>query len=324
MVMFMKNLDQERIKAWQCAFAGGAAGALTRAVTQPFDVLKIRFQLQLEPISYGSKYASVIQATRSIVREEGFSALWSGHIPAQLLSITYGVFQFSTFEQLIELCVRSDQTLYNSHKHSIDFSCGAVAACIATVFSYPFDTLRTRLIAEQKTNKAYLGISHAFSTMVRTEGPASLFKGFIPTVAQIAPHAGIQFAVYRLFSVDILSKVTYFQRHVGKDSTVKTNVIANLLAGSVAGFTAKTFIYPFDVVKKRLQIQGFQHHRTGFGRQIFCNSILHCVRVTVIEEGVLALYKGYLPSMLKAVIGTALHFASYDEIKTFLIENVSS
>lgn len=58
---------------------GAASGFVTRFLTQPLDVCKIRFQLQFEPIKTGaasSKYRGITQAFQLIVREEGFSALW--------------------------------------------------------------------------------------------------------------------------------------------------------------------------------------------------------------------------------------------------------
>ena len=61
------------------AASGAASGFATRLLTQPLDVLKIRFQLQIEPIKRNattSKYRNVGQAFRLIVREEGISALW--------------------------------------------------------------------------------------------------------------------------------------------------------------------------------------------------------------------------------------------------------
>ncbi len=79
--------------------AGTVSGGVTRLVASPLDVLKIRFQLQQEPIKVrgwpltqpgpsipsvcvfiqtggGSKYSGVLSATRTILKEEGVSAFW--------------------------------------------------------------------------------------------------------------------------------------------------------------------------------------------------------------------------------------------------------
>lgn len=59
------------------AVAGGVAGAVARVVVGPLDVVKIRLQVQLEPLKAGlssavkSKYTGVAQALYSIFREEG-------------------------------------------------------------------------------------------------------------------------------------------------------------------------------------------------------------------------------------------------------------
>ena len=59
------------------AIAGGDAGAAARLVVGPLDVLKIRFQVQLEPVARGGatagKYTGLGQALRTIVAEEGLA-----------------------------------------------------------------------------------------------------------------------------------------------------------------------------------------------------------------------------------------------------------
>lgn len=80
--------------------AGAVAGALARLVSAPFDMLKIRFQLQ-----YGSstsdisqvKYRNIFQATRTVIAEEGFFSLWKGNLSATYLWVTYSMVQFGVY-----------------------------------------------------------------------------------------------------------------------------------------------------------------------------------------------------------------------------------
>lgn len=51
---------------------------------------------------------------------------------------------------------------------------------------------------------AVTGAVDAASTMVRTEGVVSLYKGLAPTLVGIAPYAALNFASY-----DLLKKTVY-------------------------------------------------------------------------------------------------------------------
>ncbi|CAN0143985.1 unnamed protein product, partial [Ectocarpus fasciculatus] len=73
--------------------------AVSRVLTAPLDVAKIRFQLD-----HGAtrRYDSTLwSAMRSIYGEEGLVTLWSrGNLPAMFLWSAYTAVQFSTYEQL--------------------------------------------------------------------------------------------------------------------------------------------------------------------------------------------------------------------------------
>ncbi|ELU05237.1 hypothetical protein CAPTEDRAFT_81774, partial [Capitella teleta] len=71
--------------------------------------------------------------------------------------------------------------------------------------------------------------------------------------------------------------------------------------------------YPLDVVKKRLQVQGFQKGRAGFGRMPMYKGTIHCFRVIIFEEGLPGLYKGLSPSVLKAMVSVGCHFLFYEQ-----------
>ncbi|XP_018574330.1 mitochondrial thiamine pyrophosphate carrier [Anoplophora glabripennis] len=308
MVGFDKQ--HEKLTQFDFAFAGGASGCITRATCQPLDVLKIRFQLQVEPISHKavSKYRSIFQAVYLISREEGIKAFWKGHIPAQWLSIIYGIVQFWTFEVLSKKAYQLNLPAHTSP--IVNFVCGSAAGCTATVVSFPFDVIRTRLVAQSEQKKVYEGILHAGQNICRNEGPMVLFRGLWPTVIQIGPHAGAQFMCYKIF--DDLYKTFVHSTH--------TTLSSSLVAGSLAGLCAKTFIYPFDLAKKRLQIQGFEEGRAVFGGVHFqCKGLTDCLVRIYKVEGVPGFFKGLAPSLIKAVFTTALHFSSYEMICNLLL-----
>ncbi|KAF7384217.1 mitochondrial thiamine pyrophosphate carrier [Vespula maculifrons] len=285
------------------AIAGAISGFLTRFTCQPLDVVKIRFQLQVEPITryHTSKYQSVFQAFWLILKEEGILALWKGHVPAQLLSIVYGTGQFYSYNVIIAF---SDKYSYlNERKYLTNFVAGASAGSIATIISFPFDTIRTRLIAQSYNCKVYNGILHSCSTILHQETPKVFFAGLSPTLLQIAPHTGLQFLFYR-YLTDIYKK--YF-----KETDI--NFYNSMISGSIAGLMAKTFIYPMDLARKRLQIQGFEYGRKEFGKFFKCKGLIDCLRVTIRDEGIKGLFKGLLPSQLKAALTTALHFTFYEQ-----------
>ncbi|XP_028310328.1 mitochondrial thiamine pyrophosphate carrier isoform X2 [Gouania willdenowi] len=250
----------------EAAFAGSAAGMVTRALVSPFDVLKIRFQLQIESVSSKmpeGKYKGLFQASRCILSEEGISAFWKGHIPAQLLSICFGAVQFTSFEVLTKLVHNS--TPFDSQTSGVHFICGGLAAVSATVACQPLDMLRTRFAAQGEP-KVYRSLRHAVWTMWRSEGVLTFYRGLSPTLIAVFPYAGLQFSFYNVFKKLLAPPPNAGQSGGGN--------WRSLVCGGGAGMISKTVTYPFDLFKKRLQVGGFESARVTFG-QVQFNDKLH-------------------------------------------------
>lgn len=174
----------------------------------------------------------------------------------------------------------------------------------ATVMSFPFDVVRTRLVGQSDKHRIYAGLFEAAKKIYISEGFFVLFRGLWPTLLQVAPHTGVQFMSYKLFHDICKSTITH------EDSVLSTSVIS----GSLAGLCAKTFIYPFDLLKKRMQIQGIQRFRTEYGKTIICEGMIDCLKQTFLTEGVTGLFKGLSASLLKAGFTSALHFSTYEVV----------
>lgn len=287
----------------EAALAGSAAGMITRALISPFDVIKIRFQLQIERVSSKTpegKYWGLFQATRCIHSEEGLSAFWKGHIPAQLLSIGYGAVQFASFEFLTEMVHK--MTVYDSQTAGVHFLCGGLAACSATVVCQPLDTLRTRFAAQGEP-KVYRNLRHAVFTMWRSEGGLTFYRGLSPTLIAVFPYAGLQFFFYNVFK-KLLTPPPKAGNSGGN--------LRSLVCGSGAGIISKTITYPFDLFKKRLQVGGFEAARAHFGKVRSYRGLLDCVVQIAKEEGFRGFFKGLSPSLLKAALSTGFTFFWYE------------
>ncbi|KAI4888506.1 hypothetical protein NFI96_009836, partial [Prochilodus magdalenae] len=289
----------------EAALAGSAAGMVTRAIISPLDVVKIRFQLQIEQVSSRKpqgKYSSLLQASRCILTEEGLPAFWKGHLPAQLLSVCYGAVQFASFETLTELVHKN--TSYNSQMPGVHFLCGGLAASSATIACQPLDTLRTRFAAQGEP-KVYRTLRHAVFTMYRQEGVLTFYRGLAPTLVAVFPYAGLQFFFYNVF-----------KKLLEHDSTLSKGGLQSLLSGGIAGIISKTITYPFDLFKKRLQVGGFEEARVHFGQVEDVQWLVGTVVVQISrEEGTtVGFFKGLVspPAESRSVTYMGLTFFWYE------------
>ena len=78
---------------------------------------------------------------------------------------------------------------------------------------------------------------------------------------------------------------------------------------------SKLLVYPLDVIKKRLQVQGFEKARLEFGAVRSYSGVMNCVRQTMAEEGVRGLFKGLSPSLVKAAAVAGLNMMVYEQIR---------
>jgi solute carrier family 25 thiamine pyrophosphate transporter 19 len=111
--------------------------------------------------SPSGKYTSIRQALRLIYAEEGAAAMWKGHVPAQGLSLVFGVVQFVSFEQFERLAHVHAPEMSSTHSSTVSFFAGMASGFLAGTAALPLDVLRTRLVAQGKRKvRAELTLAH--------------------------------------------------------------------------------------------------------------------------------------------------------------------
>ncbi|XP_065088038.1 mitochondrial thiamine pyrophosphate carrier-like [Ochlerotatus camptorhynchus] len=293
--------------------AGGLTGCTTRTMCQPFDVIKIRLQLQVEPIhsqSQTSKYRTIAQTIGTVYREEGILAFWKGHNTAQVLSLAQGVAQFTFYERFNGIL--RELTAFEGHDRTRNFVCGACSGSFAAFTIMPLDVIKTRLVSQDPAG-GYRNAFHAVRSIYQHEGIRGMYRGLTPAIIQMAPLTGGQFMFYNLFG-NAMKRI----EELPQDALLAPAEL--IICGALSGLCTKLLVYPLDLVKRRLQIQGFSKGRQTYGKHFICRHMFQCIYRVVHTEGFRGLYKGLSSSLLKASITSAIFFTIYDKL-LYLLNN---
>lgn len=183
-------------------FAGLLAGVTEAvAVVTPMEVVKIRLQGQhhsmADPLDV-PKYRNAAHAMYTVIREEGFGALYRGVSLTALRQGTNQAANFTAYTELKEILQQQQDdpsAPLPSWKTSI---IGLISGAVGPFSNAPIDTIKTRL---QKTpaepGQTALGrITTIANQMWKTEGVRAFWMGITPRVMRVAPGQAVTFAVY--------------------------------------------------------------------------------------------------------------------------------
>ncbi|CAN9493253.1 unnamed protein product [Ophioblennius macclurei] len=169
---------------------------------------------------------------------------------------------------------------------------GAVAGAVSRTGTAPLDRMKVFLQVHASKNNN-ISLVGGFKDMIKEGGTSSLWRGNGINVLKIAPETAIKFMAYEQYKKMLASEP-------GK---VKTH--ERFMAGSLAGATAQTAIYPMEVLKTRLTLR-----KTGQYSGIF-----DCAKKIMKKEGVKAFYKGYIPNILGIIPYAGIDLAVYESLK---------
>lgn len=252
--------------------AGGVAGSASVIVGHPFDTLKVRLQA-----STGN------QSIRTILNEFGgfislFRGMTSPLLAASIVNaLVFSSYGFSSRMYDTYLGTNEDEDLFSGDEDSEEapghdpwqksLICGSFAGAVQAIVICPTEHIKCRMQLQHSAGAAdykYAGAFDACQRIAKEHGFMRLFQGWWVTCWREIPAFGLYFASYDYLK-DGLHTIMK-QRYVSKEKSVNPQLIpqpfdptagqkffASSLAGGVAGSLTWGIVYPFDVIKTKIQ-----------------------------------------------------------------------
>lgn len=305
--------DNKRIKTRRGAmnttkhlWAGAVAAMVSRTFVAPLERLKLEYMVRGEQ-------KKLFELVKMIAVTQGLRGFWKGNLVNILRTAPFKAINFVSYDtyrkQLLKLSGNDETT--NIER----FISGAAAGVTATVLCLPLDTIRTKLVAPG--GEALGGVIGAFCHVVQTEGFFSLYKGLLPSILSMAPSAAVFYGVYDMLKSAYLHspegrKRIKNMKQQGQELNIweqlELGPVRTLLHGAISGACAEVATYPFEVVRRHLQLQA---------RENKLSTLATFVKI-VERGGVPALFAGLVPSLLQVLPSAAISYFMYEFMKIVL------
>ena len=179
---------------------------------------------------------------------------------------------------------------------------GAVAGAVAKTVIAPLDRVKINFQIEKRVFTFREGIKFLVYSY-QNHGLISLWRGNSATLARVIPSAAINYASHEQFKRLL---------HVETNEDKKKNPHRSFVAGSLAGVVSTTATYPLDLARARMAV--------SMSRQY--GSLTHVFQLTVREEGLRGLYRGYGATILGVIPYAGTGFFVYETLKRIHFETI--
>lgn len=288
-----------------------AAAAVAETVTFPLDITKTRMQVQGErgtPLGGAPAPGrrSMLRTAAHLVEHEGVLALWRGLTPAVLRHVVYSGVRMGVYEKIRAPLLRWQGGGEGARLSlPLAVAAGMSSGAIGQFLASPTDLVKVQMQMEGRRRleglpPRYRGVADAFATILRQGGVRGLWKGWVPNVQRAA-----LVNLGDLTAYDTAKQLLL--RHTSLGDTSATHALASLAAGLVAA----TFGTPADVIKTRVMNQPTDAQ----GRGTLYRGSVDCLRRTLANEGVGALYKGFVPIWLRMAPWSLTFWLSYEQMR---------
>ncbi|KAL7540511.1 hypothetical protein ACHAWF_006697 [Thalassiosira exigua] len=269
---------------WQSYAFPSAAATVVAPFTNPFAVAKTHLQAK------GSRFRGMGDFFRAIAKAEGTSGAMRGIVPVAMREGSMNVFRIGLYLPILQT-IHPDDGPAPPWKRMV---AGAWSGAIGFFACNPFEMLRVKMMARPLGDPVSAGAMA--STIFREEGARGFYKAGGASVALGMVCTSVNLTTYTLFHEAAVERC-------GETAAV------DMSCALASGFLAALAMNPVDVIRTRLWTQGASPptYRGGF----------HACATIWKNEGVAALFAGFVPSFLRIGPHFVLTFVLLEQMRRF-------
>ena len=284
-----KSALQQALLRFAAASVGASVAELS---TLPIDIGKVRLQLQT-PLADGTmRYRNMVQAGYRVGMDEGVAALWKGSVPALTRQISYTGLSLVFYEPIRNLIAGG--TPLDELNFGWRLLAGGTAGGVSIAMVNPTDVVKTQM----QNSIEKLEMAPIIKRIYAKDGILGFWSGVQPNVARCFIGNACELGCYDQAKMYIVNS---------ESIPIQEGVGSHLAAASVAGLMSAIASCPVDVVRTRLFNQA--------GRVAEYKGTFDALINIPKREGIMALYKGFMPLFCRKVFWTVLFFLSYEQAK---------
>jgi len=315
---FKEKLQKEKSHQYKHFIAGALSGLISRVITAPLERLKILYQVNYA--GKGLKPPNIFNGLKQVYLNEGLFGLFRGNL-VNLIKCTP--------DSAIKLYVFEKSKVYFNKKEKenkfkiLTFSptlkllvSGGLSGICATICVFPLDVIKTRISAS--SNSTYNGINDTAIKLYQEGGFRIFYRGIQASLSSAVPNCGLNLTAYETL------KRLFSGSNCSDNAKLLTTPMLMLIGGLSAMFSS-TILYPLQTIQSRI-IMGTIFLKKPYQNMYFTDLIrenkkiglIKLAKCTIKTEGFKGFYKGYCPGISKIILGNALGFSLYENIKNII------
>ncbi|QUC21822.1 uncharacterized protein UV8b_06063 [Ustilaginoidea virens] len=322
-------------KSWVHLMAGGIGGMTAATLTAPLDVLKTRLQsdmyqaqLRASRLAKGQvltglnpartalyHLSDTLEILGTVYRSEGPRALFKGLGP-NLIGIvparSINFFVYGNGKRIIsEYWNRGQEAPW------VHLLAGVAAGVATSTATNPIWMVKTRLqldknVAERSggvMQRQYRNSYDCVRQIIRNEGLRGLYKGMSASYLGVA-ESTLQWMLYEQMKASLARREDAILRSGREKTWWDQTVDWTGKAGAAGGakLIAAILAYPHEVARTRLRQAPLDNGLPKY------TGLIQCFKLVWREEGMIGLYGGLTPHLMRTVPSAAIMFGMYEGI----------